>query len=195
MFGPPDWKTENMLASLHYATEEGLNNPVDVDNRVNEVGASYSRARADLKRSTAALEHMKPLAEAVADWRETKDLMEKILALPEGPEKEKMVTQYESELAKYKKARASMYAAKLNTNAEIADFLIRYDEIRKKMPEKEERLEKAKEEYRKIKKLQYNILLAQNEQYVYGADYSAKKVANREDLGRRVDEKEFNNDR
>lgn len=195
VFGPPDWKTENMLTSLHYATEEGLNNPVDVDNRVNEVGAAYSRARADLKRSTAALEHMKPLAEAVADWRETKDLMEKILALPEGPEKEKMVTQYESELAKYKKARASMYAAKLNTNAEIADFLIRYDEIRKKMPEKEERLEKAKEEYRKIKKLQYNILLAQNEQYVYGADYSAKKVANREDLGRRVDEKEFNNDR
>ena len=195
VFGPTDWKTENMLASLHYATEEGLNNPAEVDNRVNEVGASYSRARADLKRSTAALEHMKPLADAIADWRETKDLMEKILALPEGPEKEKMLGQYESELAKYKKARAAMYAAKLNTNAEVADFLIRYDEIRKKMPEKEERLENAKEVYRKLKKLQYNILLAQNEQYVYGPGYNNQQAANRGDLGRKVDEKEFNNDR
>lgn len=195
VFGPPDWKTENMLASLHYATEEGLNNPVDVDNRVNEVGASYSRARADLKRSSAALEHMKPLADAVADWRETKDLMEKILALPEGPEKEKLLTQYEGELAKYKKAKAAMYAGKLNTNAEIADFLVRYEEISSKIPEKEERVEKAKEEYRKLKKLQYNILLAQNEQYVYGPAYVPDRAANRGDLGRQVDEKEFNSDR
>ncbi len=195
MFGPPDWKTENMLASLHYATEEGLNNPVDVDNRVNEVGASYSRARADLKRSSAALEHMKPLADAVADWRETKDLMEKILALPEGPEKEKLLTQYEGELAKYKKAKAAMYAGKLNTNAEIADFLVRYEEISSKIPEKEERVEKAKEEYRKLKKLQYNILLAQNEQYVYGPAYVPDRAANRGDLGRQVDENEFNSDR
>lgn len=195
VFGPPDWKTENMLASLHYATEEGLSNPVEVDNRVNEVGASYSRIRADVKRSTAALEHMKPLADAVADWRETKDLMEKILALPEGPEKQKLLEQYESEFAKYKRARAAMYAAKLNTNREIGDFLARYEEIRKKMPEKETKLEETKEEYRKLKKLQYNILLAQNEQYVYGAAYNSERTANRGDLGRQVDEKEFNSDR
>lgn len=195
VFGPPDWKTENMLASLHYATEEGLSNPVEVDNRVNEVGASYSRIRADVKRSKAALENMKPLADAVADYRETKDLIEKILALPEGTEKEKLLAQYENELAKYKKAKATMYAAKLNTNAEISDFLIRYDEIRKKMPEKEERLENAKEEYRKLKKLQYNILLAQNSQYVYGPAYDQEKAANRGDLGRKVDEKEFDSDR
>lgn len=195
VFGPPNWKTENMLASLHYATEEGFSNPVDVDNRVNEVGASYSRIRADVKRSTAALEHMKPLAEAIADWRETKELAEKILALPEGSEKQKLLQQYENELAKYKKARATMYAAKLNTNREIGDFLARYKEIRRKMPEKEAKLEDAKEEYRQLKKLQYNILLAQNKQYVYGAAYNPEKVANRGDLGRGVDEKEFNSDR
>lgn len=195
VFGPPDWKTENMLASLHYATEEGLSNPLEVDNRINEVGASYSRIRADVKRSTAALEHMKPLADAVADWRETKELAEKILALPAGPERQKLLEQYESELAKYKKAKAAMYAGKLNTNREIGDFLARYEEIRRKMPEKEAKLEDTKEEYRKLKKLQYNILLAQNEQYVYGPAYVPNRAANRGDLGRQVDEKEFNGDR
>ena len=195
VFGPPDWKTENMLASLHYATEEGLSNPVEVDNRVNEVGASYSRIRADVKRSTAALDHMKPLADAVADWRETKELAEKILALPEGPEKQKLLEQYDAELAKYKKAKAAMYAGKLNTNREIGDFLARYEEIRKKMPEKEAKLEETKEEYRKLKKLQYNILLAQNKQYIYGPAYVPDRAANRGDLGRQVDEKEFNGDR
>ena len=50
-----------MLASLHYATEKGLSNPAEVDAKLNEVGVSYSRARADVKRSTKALENMKPL--------------------------------------------------------------------------------------------------------------------------------------
>lgn len=195
VFGPPDWKSENMLASLHYATEAGLGTPSEVDIRVNEVGAAYSRANADVKRSKQALENMKPIADAIAAWRETKDLIEKLEALPEGTEKERLKEQYADELAKYKKARATMYAKKINTNNEVTEFLIRYEDIRKKMPDKEQRLEEVKDDYRQLKKLQYNLRLAQNSQYCYGPAYTPEKAANRGNLGQQVDEKEFDNNR
>lgn len=192
-FGPTNWKIQNMLDSLYVAEKEGLEAPGDVDQRVNEVGAAYSRARSALSHTRRSWERMKNLAEALEEFDTVKDLVENINALSEGSEKEKRKLQYASELSQYKKARAVMYSYKVTTSEGIADFRKRYNDIKKNLPEMEKRLDETKEEYRQIKKLQYHMNLAQNELYCYGPAYKPEKAVNRGDLGTRVTEQEFEN--
>lgn len=190
-FGPPDWKIQNMMDSLYVAEKEGLESPFEVDERVNELGAAYSRARAALSHTRRSWEKMKNLAAALDEYDAVREVVEKINELPEGSEKEEMKQRYASELERYKKAKAVMYGYKVTTPEEIADFQKRYEDIKKNLPEMEERLEKAKEDYRQIKKLQYHMNLAQNELYCYGPAYEPEKAANRGDLGDRISDKEF----
>lgn len=190
-FGPTDWKVQNMMDALYISEQEGLEAPADVDARVNEVGAAYSRARSALSHTRRSWEKMRYLADALDEYDAVRDIVEKINALPEGSEKEKLKQQYAKELERYKKAKAVMYGYKVTTPEEIADFRKRYEDIKKNLPEMERRLDETKEEYRQIKKLQYHMNLAQNHLYCYGPAYEPEKVANRGDLGEQVSEREF----
>ncbi len=190
-FGPPDWKVQNMMDALYISEKEGLESPAEVDAKVNEVGAAYSRARAALSHTRRSWEKMKSLAEALNEYDAVKEIVEKINALPEEFEKEEWKQRYASDLARYKKARSVMYGYKVTTPEEIEDFRKRFEDIQKNLPEMEQRLNETKEEYRQIKKLQYHMNLAQNELYCYGPAYDPEKAANRGDLGERISEREF----
>jgi hypothetical protein len=74
-------------------------------------------------------------------------------------------------LEKYKKAKAVLYRATIKTDAEIEDFINRRERLVKAKEQEEDNLTKAKEEYRRLSKVRYNIQLAQNKQYCYGPDY------------------------
>jgi len=190
-FGPTDWKVQHMLDALHVSREEGLEGPSDVADKLNEVGAAYSRARAAVNRSQKSLDKMKALAFALQEYEATHTIVEKIDALPNGPEKEQLLEQYAKDIDRYKHAKAIMNGYKVSTQAEIDDFWKRYDDINRNLPEMEERYETLKEEYRKIKTLNYRLTLAQTELFVFGPAYVPERAANRGDLGRKMSKKEF----
>lgn len=175
-FGPTNWRIQEMIDSIHLAAEEGVETPQQLEARLSEVGAAYSRARSALQKTRRAQGKMEALDKALNSYDETHELVERIFALPEGPEKEKLMELYREDVASYKKAKAVMYSYKVTTLAEIDNFRERYADIQANLPKLEEEFEQAKEDYRRLKKLQYNMSLAQNAQYCYGPDYEAEKA-------------------
>lgn len=176
VFGGTDWKIQNMLDAIHIATEEQLHTPVEVDKRAKEVGAAYSRARSWYQNARRAQGKMETLDKALDDFENTRKLVERIYAVPDSPEKEQVNRLYADEIKRYKCAREVMYAYGVTTWEQIDDFRRRYDKLLADLPNLEQRYEETKEDYRRIKKLQYHIQLAQNEQYCYGPGYEKGKV-------------------
>lgn len=175
-FGPTDWKIQNMMDSIHIADEEGLTTAVEVDQRLDHVGAEYSRARSALQKTRRAQEKMEPLSKAMKEYEETKELAERIHALPDGPEKAKLQEQYHDVITRYKKAKGTMYSYRISSQEQMDDFKERYADIQANLPEMQQRFDELKEDYRRLKKLQYNISLAQNAQYCYGPEYDAEQA-------------------
>lgn len=178
-FGPTDWKIQSMLDALIISEEIGLESPSDIAEKLNEVGAAYSRARAAVHRSQNAMEKMKGLAFGLREYEDTHRIAEQIDALPDGAEKEKMLEQYAFEVERYQKARSIMKGYKVNTQAEIRDFWRRYDDITRNLPEMQERYDNLKEEYRKVKTLSYRLTLAQTELFCFGPAYDPVNKSNR----------------
>lgn len=191
VFGPIDWKIQNMLDSIHIAEDEGIESPAEVDQRLDQVGASLSRARSAVKNTQRAKEKMEALADAIKVYDDTYEIAEQIQALPEGPQKEALKEQYKDVIEEYKKAKAVMYGYKVKSREEIEDFKIRYSDIEKNLPRMQNELDEAKEQYRKLKKLQYNLSLAQNAQYCYGPEYGKNTPEERDELWKIVTEHEF----
>lgn len=183
IYGRTDWKIQNMLDSLAVAREEGLESPADIEDRLQLVGATYSRIRASLRRTEAARDQMEPMAKAVKQLRETQNIAEKVLAMPAGPERIAAEKQYAMELAKYKEAKATLYRNGLGTPEKVAEFEQRYTSVCENVARLQEKFEDTKEDYRRLKKLQYNANLAQNAQYVYGPAYETERTAGDESSG------------
>lgn len=190
VFGPTNWKIQNMMDSLHMCEERGLETPAQIDQCVDETGAAYSRARSAFQKTKRAREKMEALKTALDDYEATKDLAERILALPEGPEKAKLMEQYKSEIERYKTAKAVMYGHRVTTQEQINDFRVRYSDIEKNLPVLQEQYDKMREEYRQLKKLQYNTRLAQSEQYCYGPEYNPNVSFTWEELEQRISERD-----
>ena len=69
-----------------------------------------------------------------------------------------------------------MYRYKVSTEEEIDDFTKRFETLKKNIATTEDRLAEMKEEYRKLKKLEYQTNLAQNHEYCYGSEIINKEL-------------------
>lgn len=176
LFAPTNWKIQSMIDSLYIARQEDIQTPKELQDRVHEAGAALSRARSAYNSTNRAKEKMDPLYKVVRQYRDTFILAEKILSMPEGKEKEQLLSLHKDDLERYKEAKHRLHAYKIETEEQIVDFEQRYDKIQKDLTELKDRFDETKEEYRKLKKLQYNTELAQYEQYCYGPEYTYDKA-------------------
>lgn len=174
MYASTEKKIQNLMDSIHIATEEGIHSPEELDLRLHQIGAEYSRARSALQKTKKSQEKMEALHNALKDYDETREMAERILAIPEGAEKEQLKEQYAEELERFKKAKAVMYGYKVTTQGEIDDFRERYADIMANLPQMQAEFDRTKEEYRKMKKVHYSLTLAQNAQFCYGPAYDEK---------------------
>ena len=170
-FGPTAWKAQNMMDSIQIAQEEGLENQFDIDNRLNTTGAALSRARAAVKRNEKVKSSMETLKQAVDDYETVKYQVENIFTLPDSDEKYLLLHENEIIIEKYNKAKHLMHMHKVENPADIFDFKKRYIQVEKNVEEANLLLDEKKEEYRRLKKLQYNTSLAQDVRYCYGPEY------------------------
>lgn len=197
-FGPRDWKTQNMLDAYHTAREEGVSTTAEIAERLQQLGANYSRARKAVEKTERALKNMSRVAAALEDYEATHVLVERIEALPESEEKEQLMKQYEQDIARCRSAKSTLYASKILTNTglnneAVLDFRWRREDMETNLPQMQQRLDEAKEAYRRMKKLQYQTQLAENKFFCYGPAYSPERAEQRRDLGEKASEKEFNN--
>ena len=180
IYAPRSWKIQNMLDTLTDVQEEKIETPAQLKQRLDEAGAACKRAGAALKKTTRAKEKMEVLNDAVKSYRRTSSIAQKIFAMPEDGEKKQALAEYKEIIDRYNEAKAVLYQYGVKTEEEIADFENRYKKIKKDITELEERLELTNTEYRRLKKMNYNIELAQNTQYCYGPNYSYDKLYGQE---------------
>ena len=179
-YATPDWKIQNMLDAIRTARDEGVRRPADIDKRLDEVGASYSRARASMKRNTRVKEKMTELKDAIVEYERTGPVVKQLREMPDGPEKDEFRRSKAEIVDRYKKARAVMYAHGINSGRELADFKKRWREVNQKLADATKLYDETRDEYRKLKKLQYNTALAQSERYCYGPEYGKQKEQKKE---------------
>ncbi len=180
VYAPTDWKIQNMIDTIYIAQDEKIDTLAQLDVRLKDAGAALSRAKSAYKKTVRAKEKMETLNEAITMYRKTETLAQKILDMPDGPEKDQLSVEYKDVLASYKSAKAVLYQYQVTTEDGVKDFEQRYKKIKSDIAELEERLDSAKEEYRRLKKLSYNLELAQNAQYCYGPEYSYDKTYQQE---------------
>ena len=175
-YATTDWKIQNMLDSIAIAQEERITTPAEVQVRLDMTGAAYSRARAALRRNTHVKEKMEDLRKAIIEYEKTRDVIREIDNMPEGPEKAQKMKDCEDIIRRYKEARAVMYAHNIqdkdDMEAQIYDFKTRWRQVENNIKKATEQYDQTRESYRKLKKLQYNMSLAENEKYCYGPEYT-----------------------
>ncbi len=180
IYARTDWKLQNMMDALAVAREEGLNTPADIDDRLLDIGANYSRICAALRRTESAHTSMVPVAETIEEYREAAVIYEEIQAIDDDIQRAEAEQKYAAEIEQYKKTKAVMYKMRLSSPAQIADFESRYRSVCSNLERLQEELAGAKDDYRRMKKLKNNIQLAQNAQYVYGPDYLSDRMVTEE---------------
>lgn len=171
-----DYKVQAMMDALQYARDEGIERPSDIDERLDDVGAAYSRAKFSIKHNTELREKMAPLKEIVNAYEQTRATAERLYAMPDGAEKDAALRESQELLERHKEAKAALYRHHLAENDQIIDFNRRWFDAGENLRCAEERLALTKESYRKLKKLQYHAALARNEQFCYGAEYTPEKA-------------------
>lgn len=171
IYAKKDWKVQNMLDTIKMAREENIENINELEERLDIAGKNVSKAKAELRRLTTAQNKMETLYEAIEGYKEVREICEQIQAMPDGKKKTELQQKHANEIEDYKQYKSVMYRHKVSTDAEIEDFLKRYQMIQDKLPKVEQEVEKCKEEYRRLSKLNYNLQLAQNKQYCYGPEY------------------------
>jgi len=170
-FGPPAWKAQNMMDSLQIAREEGLDNQFDIEARLNTTGAALSRARAAVRRNEKIKNKMDSLQRAINEYEDTHYYVQKIFDLPENDYKLQELHDNKDIIEKYTNAKRIMHMHKVETQADIIDFKKRYLQVEKNIEISQQLLDDKKDEYSRLKKLQYNTSLAQDVRYCYGPEY------------------------
>jgi len=189
-YATTNWKLQNMLDSIRIAREENIETPADVEHRLKNVGAAYSRARASVQRNTHVKEKMEDLKKAILAYEKTREQVESIYNIPEGSEKEEQKKLYNETLDQYKTAKAIMYAHGFKSDTlevQIIDFKKRWRHMENNIRIANQQYDDTREEYRRLKKLQYNMALAENTKYCYGPAYEAESRTREQNSRQRTD--------
>lgn len=167
-FAAPSWKVERLLESITIARKEGIHTPEELALALNLVGKETSKAKGRVNRIIKVIKKMQPLYEAVESYENLKDFCEEILNLPDGPEKTQKSEVWKDTLLKYNSAKATLYHYKMFEGNKIQEFKVRWESVNK---DKEIRLsdyEEATKHYQSLKKLKYQVALAEKREYCYG---------------------------
>ena len=170
-FATPNDKMQLIVDSVDLARQEAIDTPAQLDKRLDIVGAEYSRTKKAYNNTSRAAARMEPLANAINTYKKTKKIAEGIDALPEGDEKNEMIAKYKDVIEEYKAAKHVMYVNKVVSEEAIIDFDLRYYKITQDAKELEARLKDNAEHYKRLKKLEYSLQLAEDPNFIYGPSY------------------------
>ena len=178
-----DWKLQQMIDTISIANSEGVRNLGEVEERLQKVGADLSRAKAELQRMSRSNEKVAVLVQAIQEQEQLKEQCEKIYAMPAGLEKNIAEAENDAILKRYSEAKRIVYQNGLEAPEARQDLLSRHSEFDLQLREVEKNIEELKQQYSRLSKLRYNILLAQNKQYCYGPEYKEPEQEPKQEPG------------
>lgn len=173
IYGTRNWRVQNMLDTIRVAREEGLSTQEDINIAVQRAGKDVAKAKAAVKRIDNSLYRMQEIYTAILDFNEVRAVCEQ-MKKDNKPESE-FTPEEQAVLEKYKQSRRVLYNATIKTDGEMAAFLERRRNLMEALEKEKQNLDKAKESYRRLSKVRYNVQLSQNRQYCYGVQSQAQE--------------------
>ena len=171
IYAKTDWKLQNMYNTMVEARNMGLENSADITKKLDRAGKEIARIRKQLQSLTAQYNQMKTINENIVTLESVRETCEAIYKMPDGTIKENAITEHSAELEQYKTAKRYLHMKNINTDAQISEFKNRFASVSVHLSEVENDLQSINEEYRKLKKIDYNLTLAQNNYYCYGPEH------------------------
>ncbi len=171
IYAKTDWKLQNMYDTMVMARNLGLENSADVQKKLNRIGKEVARIRKQFKSLTEQHNQMKTINENIERMETIKAVCEAIYKMPDGAEKNAALKEHATELEQYKTAKRYLHMKNINSEAQISEFKTRFASVTEHLREVENDLKSINEEYRKLKKIDYNISMAQNKYYCYGPEH------------------------
>jgi len=184
VYAKQNWKLQNMLDTIKVAREENIENISEVEENVARAGRKYGGIKRQLEKNQATYNKMINICNAIERLEEVESIALSIKALPQGEKKEAAIKAHSEEISEYRKYSALLHRSNIHNKSDRESFKERFTSIEEKIAETTERLEGAKEEYRKLKKLQYNLDLARYDSFCYGYNYNYEKALHDEDKKR-----------
>lgn len=184
VYAKQNWKLQNMLDTIKVAREENIENISEVEENVARAGRKYGGIKRQLEKNQATYNKMINICNAIERLEEVESIALSIKALPQGEKKEAAIKAHSEEISEYRKYSALLHRSNIHNKSDRESFKERFTSIEEKIAETTKRLEGAKEEYRKLKKLQYNLDLARYDSFCYGYNYNYEKALHDEDKKR-----------
>lgn len=153
--GKRDWKMQQMMEAIEISRKENVNKIEDIKDKQNKIGTEISKIKAAIKRNNITHNKMYAINIAIKNF-----------------EKLDKSTDYEE----INKAKAVLERYKITTDKDIEDFKGRYKGIKDKIVELEDDLQKTSERYKNLKKLEYRIKLAEDNQFLYEHSYKKENT-------------------
>lgn len=175
IYAKKDYKLQNMMDSISLARKENISTINQIQDKLNETGKKLSHYKLELKKNKATLNKMDTIRKAIEGYQSVREVVEGINKLEEGLTKEAIKAEHQEEISEYKKNKAILYKYRCATDEQIADFDNRYEKVKENIVNLEREIKAESSEYGKYKKLQNNVELAQNKQYLYGPEYEEAK--------------------
>lgn len=168
IYAKTDWKLQNMYNAMSMAREMNVENSNDVSKRLDRTGKEVAQLRKQTRHLTEQHNQMSTIHENLEAMEAVKEICEQIYNMPDGEEKEAAMAAHAAELAQYKTAKRYLHMKNISTEDEIADFKQRYQSTTAHFEEIRQRFDEVNQEYRNLKKIEYNMSMAQNNYYCYG---------------------------
>lgn len=176
IYAQTDWKLQNMYNTMVMARDKGIDDKAQMEARLDRVGKDIARKKKQLKNLTPKYNQMANIKKIIDQYEAVKEACEAVFSMPEGKEKEDALKELETEIEQYNASKRYMHLKNLNTPEQIDDFNKRYRSIEEHMKSLQDELRVVKEEYRQLKKMEYNIAMAENNQFCYGPDYNQPEI-------------------
>lgn len=171
VYAKTDWKLQNMYNTMVMAREMNVESSTEVNKKMDRIGKEVARKRKQFKSLSEQYNQMETINENIDAMESVKGICEQIYNMPDGEEKDAAMTAHAAELEQYKTAKRYLHTKNINTDDQIADFKTRFSSVSEHFKEVETELQSANEEYRKLKRINYNLTLAQNNYYCYGPSH------------------------
>lgn len=190
IYAKTDWKLQNMYNTMVMAREMNLENSADIERKLDRAGKEVARKRKQLKSLTEQYNQMKLINENLEKFNVVKETCEQIYNISDSDKREAATKEHAAELEQYKASKRYLHLKNINTEEQITDFKQRFSSVTEHLQEVIKDTESINKEYRNLKKIQYNISIAQNDYYCYGPDH--KKFAEQEKDSLSTHEKNIN---
>lgn len=191
IYAKTDWKIQNMYNTITMAREMEIENSADVTQKLDRAGKEVARLRKQLKILTGQHNQMQTIFSKIEELESVREICESIYKITDSEQKTQAEETYRPELEQYKAAKRYLHTKNINSAEQIAEFKERYESMTAHLQEIEEDLTTINQEYRNLKKINYNLTLTQNSYYCYGPEH--EMFAN-EKPEEKMDQEQENND-